>query len=168
MRLLSTLALAASVSFLPVQIGAQQNVGINLFRGSVTLSGVLCGFDCNSPTNTGQATAQANDTIGIRLLGQANFPGAVMLGAGATVRCPGLHLPGIGNRLLVDPLSGVVLAVNGAILGNSRGSCGETANQVMFTITLPRLPIGTLVHFQGLVYDAGQPAFTRPIDLTIS
>ncbi|MEZ5966279.1 MAG: hypothetical protein R3F56_20755 [Planctomycetota bacterium] len=159
------LVLAAVLSLSPPCLRAQGSVGINLFRGVVTLSGVLCGFTCNS---TGQATALVGDTIGIRLLGQDQWPGAVMIGAGPAVPCPGLPVPGIGNTLLVDLNTLLVLATSGSITGAARGNCGETANQVMVTLTLPRLPVGTMVHFQGLVYDNFQPAFTRAIELTIN
>jgi hypothetical protein len=168
MRPLLSLPLAACLAFLTASLGAQQNVGINLFRGAVTLSGVLCGFNCNSATNTGQAVAAVNDTIGIRLLGQSTWPAAVLLGAGSVAPCPGLVLPGVGNALLVDPNTLVVLAATGAMTGAARANCGETANQVMFTVTLPLVRPGTMVHFQGLVFDNTQPAFTRPVVLTIN
>jgi hypothetical protein len=168
MHVLRTFSLAVSLSLLPSGLVAQQAVGINLFRGSVTLSGVLCGFNCGSATNTGQATAQVADTIGIRMLGQDLWPAAVMIGAGPAAPCPGIALPGIGNMLLVDLNTLVVLAVTGSMTGAARSSCGETANQVMITFTLPRVPLGSRVHFQGLVYDNFQPAFTRPIELTIT
>jgi len=168
MHILASLSMVATLSLLAGRSEAQQNVGINLFRGSVTLSGVLCGFNCNSSGNTGQASALINDTIGIRLLGQDQFPAAVMIGAGAAAACPGLNVPGVGNALLVDPSTLLVLAATGALTGAARSSCGETANQILFTITLPRVPPGSLVHFQGVVFDGGSPAFTRPIELTIS
>lgn len=164
----SSLFLAAALAALPATAAAQQNVGINLFRGNVTLSGVLCGFNCGSSTNTGQATAMISDTIGIRLLGQNLWPAALVMGAGAAQPCPGIPIPGIGNTLLVDPLSMIVIAVTGSMTGAARSSCGETANQIMVTLTLPRVPPGSLVHFQGLVYDNSQPALTRPVELTIN
>lgn len=168
MHKLESFFLAISLSLLPSSLAAQQAVGINLFRGSVTLSGVLCGFNCSSATNTGQATALIGDTIGIRVLGQDLWPAAVMIGAGPAAPCPGISLPGIGNTLLVDPTSLVVVAVTGSMSGAARSNCGETANQVLVMFTLPRVPVGSLVHFQALAYDNFQPAFTRPVELTIN
>lgn len=159
-------ALSAVLSF-AVAAAAQSNVGINLFRGNATLSGVLCGFDCTSSTNTGRATAAIGDTIGIRLLGQDQFPAAVLIGIGPAISCPGVVVPGVGNTLLIDLATLVVVASTSSLSGPARPSCGETANQALFVITLPQVARGTLVHFQGLVFDAGAPAFTRPIELTI-
>jgi hypothetical protein len=164
MHTLSTLSVVVSLS---VAAAAQSNVGINLFRGNVTLSGVLCGFNCASSTNTGRAAAAIGDTIGIRLLGQDQFPAAVLLGVGPAISCPGVAIPGVGNTLLVDLASLVVVASTGTLTGPARSNCGETANQALFVIPLPPVARGTLVHFQGLVFDAGAPAFTRPIELTI-
>lgn len=165
MRTLASLAVATLIVLAPTT--AQQNVGINLFRGAVTLSGVLCGFDCNSSTNTGRATAAANDTIGIRLLGESGLPAAVLIGAGSAFPCPGFTIPGFGNSLLVDPVTLLVAGSTLNLTGAARSNCGETANQVLFSITLPLLRPGTIVHFQGIVFDTGAAAFTRPIELTI-
>lgn len=165
MRTLASLAFAAFFVLAPAT--AQQNVGINLFRGNVTLSGVLCGFNCGSATNTGQATAAVNDTIGIRLLGENGLPAAVFIGAGQAFPCPGFTIPGFGNSLLVDPATLLVAGSTAILTGAARSNCGETANQIVFSITLPLLRPGTMVHFQGLVFDSGAAAFTRPIELTI-
>lgn len=164
MHTISALSVALSLT---VAAAAQSNVGINLHRGSVTLSGVLCGFDCTSSTNTGRAAAAIGDTIGVRLLGQDQFPAAVLIGIGPAIACPGVAIPGVGNTLLVDLASLVVVASTSSLSGPARPSCGETANQSLFAIMLPQVARGTLVHFQGLVFDAGAPAFTRPIELTI-
>jgi hypothetical protein len=167
MKALALLSFCTVLAFAAAPAAAQQNVGINLFRGSATLSGVLCGFDCNSATNTGQATANVNDNIGVRLLGQDQLPAVLLIGAGQSWPCPGFAIPGFGNALLVDPATLLVAGSTPNLTGQARGSCGETANQILFQLTLPPLRPGTLVHFQGVVFDAGNPAFTRPIELTI-
>lgn len=165
MTTLASLALATLFMLAPAT--AQQNVGINLFRGNVTLSGVLCGFNCGSATNTGQATAAVNDTIGIRLLGESGLPAAVLIGAGPAFPCPGFTIPGFGNSLLVDLATLLVAGSTPNLTGAARSNCGETANQIVFSITLPLLRPGTMVHFQGVVFDSGSAAFARPIELTI-
>ena len=64
-------ALGLALTLLSPTIAAQQNVGIYLSRGIVTLTGVMCGFDCNDPQNTKSATVNILDTIDIRLAEQA-------------------------------------------------------------------------------------------------
>lgn len=157
MKPLALLAFSGALAFAAPALPAQQNVGINLFRGAVTLSGILCGFDCNSATNTGRATAMVNDTIGIRLLGQDQMPAAVLLGAGASFPRPGFAIPGFGNNLLVDPVSLLVAGSTPNLTGAARGSCGETANQAVCTITLPPLRPGTLVHSRAWCSPAARP-----------
>lgn len=148
---------------------AQQNVGINVFRGSVTLSGVLCGFDCNDPGNVGRATVQVLDTIGVRLIGDVNLPAAVVFGIGPTVgTCPFLVVPGIGNSLIVDPATMVMGPTTTALSGPNR-SCGSaSANQpVANGLQVPPAASGALLSVQGLVFDAGAPAFTRAVEISI-
>ena len=165
MTLIRTLLVAALVAALAP---AQQNVGINVFRGPVTTSGVLCGFDCNSRSNVGRSSVQPFDSIGVRLLGDAGLPAAVIFGLSPSAAvCPGIVLPGIGNSLLIDPTTLIAGPVSASLTGANR-SCNATANQpVLNGFIVPFAASGITITVQGLVHDGGRAAFTRPIEITV-
>lgn len=167
MRILSSVALGATLCLTAAPAGAQRNIGISFIRSVGVIVLPLGGFDCSSSTNTGRVTAAGNERIAVRLHGEAGFPAAVLLGAGPASLCPGFAIPGIGNALLVDLASLLVVGSSTGLPRVNAGSCGETGSQPVFSITLPLLRPGTLIHFQGLVFDSGAPAFTRPLELTI-
>lgn len=147
---------------------AQQNVGINVFRGSVTVSGVLCGFNCNDPANVGAASVGALTVIGVRLIGEANMPAAVVFGIGpVSTPCGLVQLPGFHNSLLINPGAIIVGPATAALVGPNR-SCGGSANDpVLANFTIPANASGAILTVQGLVFDNGQPTFTRAVDITV-
>jgi hypothetical protein len=149
-------------------LAAQQNVGINLSRGPVTVTGVLCGFDCNDPNNRPRVPVQIFETLTVRLIGDANQPATLVFGIGPTQpACPFLRIPGIGNSLLIDPPT-LVLGPSVAALNGPNRWCGTaTAGQVTAILSIPAAASGLLISLQGLTFDAGQPAFTRAIELAI-
>lgn len=167
MHRLRTLLSAAALIAAPV--AAQQNVALYISRGSVTISGVLCGFDCTSPTNTGTATANVGHVIDIRVIGDPGFPALLLASPGGAFACPGIALAGINNALLLNPGSVTAVAFAPSVSPGGRTTCSPAGGlQLMLSsFTLPPAAMGLLVTFQGMVYDAGVPTFTRPIELTV-
>lgn len=148
---------------------AQSKVGIYISRGIVTISGVTCGFDCSSATNTVHCTANVNDVLDVRVLGATGFPGYVFLSAGPAFACPGISITGIANAFLLNP-AGLVPTAFGlsALPSPARGTCGETGNGIVLQgLVVPPGTSGGVVTFQGIAMDGPAFHFTRPIELAI-
>jgi hypothetical protein len=160
--------LALAVLCAAPALAAQQNVGINLSRGPVTVTGVLCGFDCNDPNNLMRVRVSIFDSLTVRLIGDANRPATLVFGIGPTPpACPFLRIPGIGNSLLIDPPTLVLGPLVAALSGPNRWCGTATASQAVATLSIPAAASGALISLQGLTFDAGRPAFTRAIELVI-
>lgn len=167
MRRFSSLLLTAALAAAP--LAAQQNVALYISRGITTISGVLCGFNCSSTTNTGTATANVGHIIDIRLIGDPGFPALLLASPGASIPCPGIPFPGINNVLLLNPGNVTVIAFAATVSPGGRTTCspGGGLQLMLSSFTLPPAAMGLLVTFQGVAYDANVPTFTRAIELTV-
>ena len=169
---LTRAAVAAAAFLVPTAAHAQTNIAINVFdQNGVTLSGVLCGFDCNDPGNVGAATVTLNDLVNVQVRGDVGSIGIVAARIGPPMACPGLVVPGWNNDLLLFPDTAFLGAWAVAALAPlSRGSCGLTGfGNPLTNIPVPIALVGTgaQLTFQGLTFDAGVPTFTRPVLVTI-
>jgi hypothetical protein len=146
---------------------AQRNVGITV-GGALTTVGAICGFDCSSTAHVGRSVAIVNRTIDVTLYGDAGLPGAIVLGMGpAFGPCPGITLPGIHNGLQILPTN-LLVALTAAPLGPSSRLCGTSGSGfAVQQLTVPATASGLVFTWQGLVFDGGTPAFTRPVEMTV-
>jgi len=158
-----------ALSLLAVPAASQSNVGIYISRGIVTISGITCGFNCSSPTNTVRCNANVNDVLDVRVLGAAGSPGYVFLAAGSPWACPGIPIAGIANALLLNPATLAPLAFGLQSLPTpARGTCGETGNGIVLQgLVVPLGVSGGVLTFQGIAMDGSKFHFTRPIELSI-
>ena len=172
MRSSSASSLRALFATLLITLGAsaQSKVGIYVSRGISTISGITCGFDCSSPTNTVRANTNVNDILDVRVLGETGFPGYVFLASGSSFPCPGIPIAGITNALLLKPSTLVpILFSLPSLPMPARGTGGETGNGIVLgNLLIPPGTSGGMVTFQGLAYDAGVLHFTRPIELRVN
>lgn len=147
---------------------AQQNVGLSVGNVLSTTSGLHCGFDCSSVTNTGRVVGLVGRTVDVHLYGDANFPGAVAIAIGpAMTNCPGIPLPGIQNSLQILPPN-IVAAIGVPALASGGRSCNASgAAMVIRGFRILAAASGATLTFQGLVFDRGAPTFTRPVELTV-
>lgn len=154
-----------------IPLAAQQNVGISAYStSSPTRAPIYCGFDCNDPANTGTGTAQTGSAIYVTLRGDIGLPAALAIGLGPTIApCPAFVIGGLHNSLQIAP-GNLLVTVGVPPLGRTNTFCNATGYDVAIsgTLVVPTVALGLVLSFQGVVFDNGQPAFTRPVDLTIS
>lgn len=160
--------LVASLLVLSGALTAQQNVGISVVGPLSPSLTVYCGFDCGNASNTGRVVGVVGQSVDVRLFGDAGMPAVVAIGIGpAFTQCPGIGLPGIHNSLQILPPN-ILAAVGTASLAPGSRTCSASGA----SIVIPGLAIlaaasGATLTFQGLVFDTGTPAFTRPVEMVV-
>lgn len=164
---IARLALVLAVALTGARLVSQQNVGISLTSLISPSLSVYCGFDCNNLANTGRSFGTVGQTFSVRLFGDATLPAAIAIGLGPTwLPCPGWVVPGVHNGLMIDPASLLVTLSTAGLSPGSR-TCNASGSVNAITLNIPLAATGLVISFQGLVFDNVQPAFTRPIDLTV-
>jgi hypothetical protein len=167
---LSLTAVASMLICTAQSLLAQQNVGIDVTRGTTSLSGAACGFDCADPNNTASATALVGDRIAVRLQGDGSMPAAILIGIGPSLPCSGIPVFGFQNALLIDPALLLPLApgVPSLVSLSAVPRCRATGDRaVLSNLNLTPTFAGFVFTLQGIVFDRGTLTFTRPVELDI-
>ena len=147
---------------------AQQNVGITIGNALSTTAGVHCGFNCGVVTNNGRVVGRVGSSVDVILYGDQFLPAAVAIGIGPAFQpCPGFVIAGVHNSLQIHPANLLASASTGALTRTSRSCNASGSEPVLPGLFLPFAASGLVLTFQGLVFDNGQPAFTRAVDLVI-
>ena len=167
MSLVSRVVLVLVLAVASARLSSQQAVGISLANVISPSLSVLCGFDCNNAGNTGRVLGSTGQTFDVRLFGDASLPAAVAIGLGPVwMPCPGLVVPGVHNGLMIDPAS-LLATLTTATLNPGSRTCTASGSLNAVSLNIPAAASGLVLTFQGLVFDNGTPAFTRPIDMTV-